>query len=130
MSNAEVLTLREASLYLKVSQESLRTLIKDRKIPVARVGTQYRFQKRLIDLWLKLQALRSYEDPDGLMGEESRFRAMQILSDSSLPNMEKQLLMQFLSKSTQTRPSPDSDQITVESIDQAFLDELEEAVIL
>lgn len=51
----EILTLKETSLYLKVSSESLRTLIKKRKIPAARVGNQWRFKKSLIDQWINEQ---------------------------------------------------------------------------
>ncbi|PCJ16425.1 MAG: hypothetical protein COB02_16300 [Candidatus Cloacimonadota bacterium] len=53
----EILTLKETSKYLRISSESLRTLIKKREIPVAKVGNQWRFKKSLIDQWIFNQCI-------------------------------------------------------------------------
>ena len=59
----EILTIKETSAYLKVSVESLRTLIRRQEIPVSRVGNQYRFRKDLIDAWLDQKAAKNYHGP-------------------------------------------------------------------
>jgi len=127
MEKEEVLTLKEVSRYLKVSQESLRTLIKERKIPVSKVGVQYRFQKSLIDLWLRLQALKSFEDPDELISEESRNHARQILNESPIDAEEKQFLIRLISRIS-TRPTPE--EADFQECETDFPEDLEESFIL
>ena len=53
----EILTLKETSKYLKISSESLRSLIKRHEIPVAKVGHQWRFKKSLVDQWIINQCI-------------------------------------------------------------------------
>lgn len=127
MKNEEVLTLKEVSNYLKVSQESLRTLIRDRKIPVSKVGVQYRFQKSLIDLWLKIQAIKSFEAPGELVGEDLRVRARTILNQSQIAEEEKKFLIGLIGR---IKPSKSFCDIELETHEMIFDDEIEESVIL
>ncbi len=55
----EILTLSEASEYLKIAEKTLQRMIKRNEIPSAKVGGQYRFMKSVIDDWLlaKMQVL-------------------------------------------------------------------------
>ncbi len=46
------MTVKEVSEYLRVSRASIYRLIKERKIPVSRIGKHFRFRKRTIDEWL------------------------------------------------------------------------------
>ncbi len=48
-----ILTLKEIANYLDVSPTSIYRYIKQGKIPVTRVGKQWRFRKTRIDEWLK-----------------------------------------------------------------------------
>ena len=46
------MTVKEVSEYLRVSRASIYRLVKERKIPVSRIGKHFRFRKRIIDEWL------------------------------------------------------------------------------
>ncbi len=46
------MTVQEVSGYLRVSRASVYRLVKERKIPVSRIGKHLRFRKRIIDEWL------------------------------------------------------------------------------
>ena len=46
------MTVKEVSEYLRVSRASIYRLVKERKIPVSRIGKHLRFRKRTIDEWL------------------------------------------------------------------------------
>lgn len=48
-----IMTLEEVSNYLRVSKGTIYNLIKSGRIPVAKIGGQWRFQKETIDKWLK-----------------------------------------------------------------------------
>lgn len=47
-----VMTIEEASKYLRVPLSSLYKLAQDGKIPCQKVGRHWRFRKETIDLWL------------------------------------------------------------------------------
>ena len=48
----EFMTVKEVSEYLRVSRASIYRLVKERKIPVSRIGKHFRFRKRTIEEWL------------------------------------------------------------------------------
>lgn len=48
----EVLTLNEVASYLKISEKTVLRMIRDRKIPCAKVAGQWRFLSAVIDDWL------------------------------------------------------------------------------
>lgn len=48
----QVLTIEEASKYLRIPLSSLYKLAQDAKIPCQKVGRHWRFRKAAIDLWL------------------------------------------------------------------------------
>jgi excisionase family DNA binding protein len=50
---SEWLSLKEVSELLRISKETLYKLVYKKKIPCIKVGRQYRFNKNIIDLWLK-----------------------------------------------------------------------------
>ena len=50
--STEVFTLAEASSYLRISQTTLRRLVKRRAIKFAQVGGQYRFRQAWLDSYL------------------------------------------------------------------------------
>lgn len=53
------LTTEEVLEYLQVNQRTVYRLIKARKIPAVRVGRQWRFRRRDIDVWLETQRPRA-----------------------------------------------------------------------
>ena len=48
----QVLTIEEASKYLRIPLSSLYKLAQDGKIPCQKVGRHWRFRKETIDHWL------------------------------------------------------------------------------
>ena len=51
----EILTLQELHRYLKIPKPTLYQLAQTGRIPAAKVGRHWRFQRRSIDQWLKQQ---------------------------------------------------------------------------
>jgi excisionase family DNA binding protein len=50
--HADVLTLPEAASYLRVTEEALSELIEDDAIPAQKIGQEWRFLKRALNVWL------------------------------------------------------------------------------
>ena len=51
----DILTLQELHRYLKIPKPTLYQLAQTGRIPAAKVGRHWRFQRRSIDSWLKSQ---------------------------------------------------------------------------
>lgn len=49
---ADVLTIEELSVYLKISKSTLYKLVREGKIPCQKIGRHWRFSKGTIDRWL------------------------------------------------------------------------------
>ncbi len=49
---ADVLTIEELSVYLKIPKSTLYKLVREGKIPSQKIGRHWRFQKGAIDHWL------------------------------------------------------------------------------
>jgi excisionase family DNA binding protein len=49
---AEVLTATQAAAYLQVSASTIRRLAREKRLPAARMGRRWRFQKSALDQWL------------------------------------------------------------------------------
>jgi excisionase family DNA binding protein len=49
----EVLTLQECSAYLKIAESTIYLLARKGKIPCQKVGRNWRFSKKALDLWLR-----------------------------------------------------------------------------
>ena len=47
-----ILTVRDVAEYLRISQAKVYRLAKERRIPVVRIGKNWRFRKDLLDDWL------------------------------------------------------------------------------
>jgi putative molybdopterin biosynthesis protein len=48
----EFMTTTELAEYLRISRASVYRLVRQKQIPVSKVGRQLRFRKDTIDLWL------------------------------------------------------------------------------
>jgi excisionase family DNA binding protein len=48
----EVLTLGEAAAYLRVPEQDVLRLVREQNLPARRVGTEWRFLKTAIQVWL------------------------------------------------------------------------------
>lgn len=47
-----ILTVREVAAYLRMSEAKVYRLVKERRLPVVRIGKSWRFRKDLLDEWL------------------------------------------------------------------------------
>jgi|TARA_R110002124_G_scaffold5786_1_gene36263 excisionase family DNA binding protein len=65
-SDAEILTIREVSRYLKVTERTIYRLAASKKIPGFKVGGAWRFSKAEIDQWIRRQS----EDESGDAGAQ------------------------------------------------------------
>jgi excisionase family DNA binding protein len=52
-------TVHDVAVYLRMSDAKVYRLIKDKRIPVARIGKTWRFRKDLVDEWLSRSAALS-----------------------------------------------------------------------
>lgn len=48
----KILTVREVAEYLRMSETKVYRLVKQRQLPVFRIGKSWRFRKDLLDEWL------------------------------------------------------------------------------
>lgn len=51
--NDEVLTVKEASGYLKVAEKTLYRFIREQNIPAFKLGREWRFKRSLLDAWME-----------------------------------------------------------------------------
>ena len=67
---AEILTLDEVAVYLKVGKRTVYRLAAAKKIPGFKVGGTWRFRRQEIDLWIKRQTAEAQGDdsPGGQRG--------------------------------------------------------------
>lgn len=49
----EVMTMEEASEFLRISRETLRKMIREGKIPARKAGREWRFSRQAILKWLE-----------------------------------------------------------------------------
>ena len=59
-----ILTVREVAEYLRMSETKVYRLVKERQLPVFRIGKSWRFRKDLLDEWLS-QCTESSLKADG-----------------------------------------------------------------
>jgi excisionase family DNA binding protein len=55
----EVMTLREASQYLGISQDTLYKYLGEKSIPAFKLGNRWRFKKGVLDRWMEKKSERS-----------------------------------------------------------------------
>jgi len=55
MPAKEFLTAREVARYLRVNQYTVYRLVTQKKLPAVKVGSQWRFRRRVLDRWLESQ---------------------------------------------------------------------------
>jgi len=53
----ELMTLEEVAAYLRVTKKTIYRLLRQGKIPATKVGQQWRFDKALIDAWLRRKSI-------------------------------------------------------------------------
>ena len=68
--DAEILTIKEVSEYLKVTERTIYRLAAAKKIPGFKVGGAWRFSKAEIDQWIRRQSEDGASDADVSNAEE------------------------------------------------------------
>lgn len=58
MHNADILTIKELALYLKLAEKTAYRLASDGKLPGFKVGGAWRFRRDEINRWIKEQEKR------------------------------------------------------------------------
>ena len=53
VKDAELLTVREVARFLKVNEYTLYRLVAKKKLPAIKVGSQWRFERRVLERWLR-----------------------------------------------------------------------------
>ncbi len=59
MESREVMNLREASLYLGVSTDTLYRYISEDRIPAFKLGNRWKFKKTILDRWMEKKITHS-----------------------------------------------------------------------
>jgi len=57
-STEDIMTVREASDYLRISIRKMRSLISEDEIPYARIGRLIRLKKSELDKWFKRHTVK------------------------------------------------------------------------
>jgi excisionase family DNA binding protein len=55
MTTQDLLTVKEVAEYLRVNQYTVYRLVSQKKLPAFKVGSQWRFERSVLDNWLKRQ---------------------------------------------------------------------------
>jgi excisionase family DNA binding protein len=55
MKTRDLLTTKEVAEYLRVNQYTVYRLVSQKKLPAFKVGSQWRFERSVLDHWLKRQ---------------------------------------------------------------------------
>jgi excisionase family DNA binding protein len=61
MEMREVMDIREASMYLGVSRETLYKYISEERLPAFKLGNRWKFKKTVLDRWMERQSTRHEE---------------------------------------------------------------------
>jgi nitrogen PTS system EIIA component len=101
--NDEVLTLIEASAYLKLAERTMQRMIQRNEVPCARVGGQWRFLRSVLDDWLmsRMQVLPRNELAPFLQATEGVVRVTPMIDraavvDPIAPGAPAQVLRQLI----------------------------------
>ncbi|MHB2025337.1 MAG: helix-turn-helix domain-containing protein [Elusimicrobiota bacterium] len=60
----EIMDIKALARYLAIGRSKIYGLIRQKKIPAARIGRQYRFSKPIVDAWLRERLIMQPADPD------------------------------------------------------------------
>jgi excisionase family DNA binding protein len=55
MTTRDLLTTKEVAEYLRVNPYTIYRLVSQNKLPAFKVGSQWRFERSVLDRWLKKQ---------------------------------------------------------------------------
>lgn len=53
MSRNDLMTAKEVASFLRINEYTLYRLVSQKKLPAIKVGSQWRFQRRILEQWLK-----------------------------------------------------------------------------
>jgi excisionase family DNA binding protein len=58
----EILTIKEASAYLKIAEKTLYRFIREQKMPAFKLGREWRFKKSLLDRCVEKRIREAHRD--------------------------------------------------------------------
>ena len=62
VQSKQIMDIKELSEYLGIGKSKIYSLIRMKKIPASKIGSQYRFSKDIVDSWLKDKIITKKED--------------------------------------------------------------------
>ena len=68
----EVMDIREASVYLGVSRETLYKYVMGERIPAFKLGNRWKFKKTVLDRWMEKQSTQREERGTGKLRASAR----------------------------------------------------------
>lgn len=57
----EIMNVKEVAEYLSCSESKIRNMVRDKEIPVFKIGSKLNFNKNTIDRWVNGQEIRSIQ---------------------------------------------------------------------
>lgn len=57
-----VMTVHDVAKYLRLSEATVYKLAKDKKIPAIKIGRAWRFQRRVVEEWIKRRTIHFEND--------------------------------------------------------------------
>ncbi len=73
-AQAEVLTLREAAAYLRITEADVLRMIHDQGLPGRQVGMEWRFLKNAVQDWLRTGTPPRLSSKEALLALAGKFR--------------------------------------------------------
>ena len=64
---SKIMTLKETAEYLRINPSALYKFAREGTVPASKVGNRWRFQREVIDQWLREQAQRSASIPPTIL---------------------------------------------------------------
>jgi excisionase family DNA binding protein len=84
-ANLDLMALDEAAIYLRIDQETLARLAREKQIPATKLASRWHFSRSLLDDWLRNQMLSNCHMPKPRLCKPGLFSAIcRLLSTSRL----------------------------------------------
>ncbi len=118
LSAGDILTIRQLAEYLMVSEKTVYRMVERSELPALRVGSQWRFRRQDIDVWLN-DAVRKveYEGQRGVLGafETAEIAISPLLAPENLwlalPPRPRDELLSFMVGAATLDPEVDREQL-------------------
>ena len=80
--NTPIMTLEEVAVFLHVHVSTVRTIIRDQGLPHFKIGTDYRFHRDAVMLWIGQREKQAQSEQAAQFAREKRLRAFTLVKGS------------------------------------------------